>query len=210
MFRTLISAVRVLPEQAHNHFKSMFKEGYTSICVSHILLSFQNNTIYLIRLVLLDLYGFPLIRRTIHITHFIAKPQHVCSPRVTAGFATDLARITHSGAQLLGDLSPPTMNHTHKTPIPTTMAHTNRQYRLIATHVLYCINIIITILLCILVCFFFFFSSAVPPGSGAFQMPTCPSSSAAAASASTLRGGRANLRNASVTFSLFLHEASLG
>ena len=62
------------------------------------------------------------------------------------------------------------------------------------------------------------FSSAVPPGSGAFQMPTCPSSSAAsaasaaasAASASTLRGGRANLRNASVTFSLFLHEASLG
>ena len=61
------------------------------------------------------------------------------------------------------------------------------------------------------------FSSAVPPGSGAFQMPTCPSSSAAstasaasAASASTLRGGRANLRNASVTFSLFWHEASLG
>ena len=42
-------------------------------------------------------------------------------------------------------------------------------------------------------------------------MPTRPSSSAAAASAaSTLRGGRANLRNASVTFSLFLHEASLG
>ena len=50
-------------------------------------------------------------------------------------------------------------------------------------------------------------------------MPTCPSSSASAAStasaasaasASTLRGGRANLRNASVTFSLFLHEASLG
>ena len=57
----------------------------------------------------------------------------------------------------------------------------------------------------------FIFSSAVPPGSGAFQMPTRPSSSAsAAASASTLRGGRANLRNASVTFSLFLHEASLG
>ena len=58
------------------------------------------------------------------------------------------------------------------------------------------------------------FSSAVPPGSGAFQMPTCPSSSASvsasAASASTLRGGRANLRNASVTFSLFLPEASLG
>ena len=52
------------------------------------------------------------------------------------------------------------------------------------------------------------FSSAVPSGSGAFQMPTCPSSSAA--SASTLRGERANLRNASVTFSLFLHEASLG
>ena len=45
-----------------------------------------------------------------------------------------------------------------------------------------------------------FFSSAVPPGSGAFQIPTRPSSSA---SASTLRGGRANLRNASVTFSLF-------
>ena len=45
-------------------------------------------------------------------------------------------------------------------------------------------------------------------------MPTCPSSSASAAaasaSASTLRGGRANLRNASVTFSLFLHGASLG
>ena len=54
------------------------------------------------------------------------------------------------------------------------------------------------------------FSSAVPSGSGAFQMPTCPSSSTASASASTLRGGRANLRNASVTFSLFLHEASLG
>ena len=48
-------------------------------------------------------------------------------------------------------------------------------------------------------------------------MPTCRSSSASAsasaasaASASTLRGGRANLRNASVTFSLFLYEASLG
>ena len=51
-----------------------------------------------------------------------------------------------------------------------------------------------------------FFSSAVPSGRGAFQMPTRPSSaaSAASASASTLRGGRANLRNASVTFSLFL------
>ena len=47
------------------------------------------------------------------------------------------------------------------------------------------------------------FSSAVPSGSGAFQMPS-------AAAASTLRGGRANLRNASVTFSLFWHEASLG
>ena len=52
---------------------------------------------------------------------------------------------------------------------------------------------------------FHIFSSAVPSGSGAFQMPTRPSSSA-----STLRGGRANLRNASVTFSLFWHEASLG
>ena len=59
------------------------------------------------------------------------------------------------------------------------------------------------------------FSSAVPSGSGAFQMPTCPSSSSsssssATSSASTLRGGRANLKNASVTFSLFWHEASLG
>ena len=63
----------------------------------------------------------------------------------------------------------------------------------------------------LLIAFLAIFSSAVPPGSGAFQMPTCPSSSASAsASASTLRGGRANLRNASVTFSLFLHEASLG
>ena len=37
-------------------------------------------------------------------------------------------------------------------------------------------------------------------------MPTRPSSSSASSSAaaSTLRGGRANLRNASVTFSLFL------
>ena len=43
-------------------------------------------------------------------------------------------------------------------------------------------------------------------------MPTRPSAaaSASAASASTLSGGRANLRNASVTFALFLHEASLG
>ena len=65
---------------------------------------------------------------------------------------------------------------------------------------------------------FSLFSSAVPPGSGAFQMPTRPSSSASSSSvsssssaaASTLRGGRANLRNASVTFSLFWHEASLG
>ena len=41
-------------------------------------------------------------------------------------------------------------------------------------------------------------------------MQTRPSA-AAAASAATLRGGgRANLRNASVTFCLFLHEASLG
>ena len=57
-----------------------------------------------------------------------------------------------------------------------------------------------------------FISSAVPSGSGAFQMPTRPSSasSASSAAASTLRGGRANLRNASETFSLFWHEASLG
>ena len=62
-------------------------------------------------------------------------------------------------------------------------------------------------------CIIRLFSSAVPSGSGAFQMPTRPSSSASSASsaaASTLRGGRANLRNASVTFSLFWHEASLG
>ena len=38
-------------------------------------------------------------------------------------------------------------------------------------------------------------------------MPTRPSSVSAAAAASTLR---ANLRNASVSFSLYLHEASLG
>ena len=50
------------------------------------------------------------------------------------------------------------------------------------------------------------FSSAVPSGSGAFQMPSRPSSSAA----STFKGGRANLRNASVICSLFWHEASLG
>ena len=55
-----------------------------------------------------------------------------------------------------------------------------------------------------LVSFGCFFSSAVPPGSGAFQMPTRPSL------AETLRGGgggtgaTVNLRNAKVTFSLFL------
>ena len=54
-----------------------------------------------------------------------------------------------------------------------------------------------------------FYSSAVPSGSGAFQMPTCPSSSASSA-ASTLGGGGTNLRNTSVTFSLFWHEAFLG
>ena len=42
-------------------------------------------------------------------------------------------------------------------------------------------------------------------------MPTRPSSvSAASSAASTLRGGRANLRNASVTFSLFLHAGFFG
>ena len=50
--------------------------------------------------------------------------------------------------------------------------------------------------------FIHFVSSAVPPGSGAFPMPTrsllSSSASASSASASTLRGGRANLRNASV------------
>ena len=44
------------------------------------------------------------------------------------------------------------------------------------------------------------FSSAVPPDSGAFQMPTRPS---AAASTLIKGGGEVNLRNASVTFSLF-------
>ena len=47
-----------------------------------------------------------------------------------------------------------------------------------------------------------FFSSAVPSGSGAFKMPTRPSSAAAAAS--TLKGGRANLRNAFSNFFSFL------
>ena len=42
------------------------------------------------------------------------------------------------------------------------------------------------------------FSSAVPSGSTALQMVTRPSSAA-----STFRRGRANLRNASVFFSLF-------
>ena len=66
------------------------------------------------------------------------------------------------------------------------------------------------------VCHEVLFSSAVPSGSGAFQMPSRPSSSASSASSSlaaavsTLKGERANLRNASVTFSLFWHEASLG
>ena len=49
-------------------------------------------------------------------------------------------------------------------------------------------------------------------------MPTRPSSSssssaassASSSAASTLRGGKANLGNVSVTFSLFWHEASLG
>ena len=41
-------------------------------------------------------------------------------------------------------------------------------------------------------------------------MPTCPSSAAASSSASTLRGGRANLRNASVTFSLFSSDVPSG
>ena len=50
------------------------------------------------------------------------------------------------------------------------------------------------------------FSFAVPSGSGAFQMPTHPS----AASAATLRGGRANLRNAAVTFSLFFALSFFG
>ena len=62
------------------------------------------------------------------------------------------------------------------------------------------------------------FGSAVPSGSGAFQMPTCPSSTSASSvvgSLSTLRGEggggrRANLRNISVNFSIFWHEASLG
>ena len=53
------------------------------------------------------------------------------------------------------------------------------------------------------------FSSAVPRGSGAFQIPTCPSSSALSASASTLDGGRGNLRNASVILFLFWLDASL-
>ena len=48
-------------------------------------------------------------------------------------------------------------------------------------------------------------SSAVPSDSGAFQMPTRPSSSA-----STLGGGRGNLKNFSVPFFLFWHEASSG
>ena len=69
----------------------------------------------------------------------------------------------------------------------------------------------------------YIFSSAVPSDNGAFQMPTRPSSAAStlrggtfqmptrpSSAASTLRGGRANLRNASVTFSLFCHEASFG
>ena len=61
---------------------------------------------------------------------------------------------------------------------------------------------------------YYLFSSAVPSGSGAFLMPSCPSSVCPSVRLSVcpsrLRGGGANLRNASVTFSLFWHEASLG
>ena len=59
----------------------MVKEGYTSLRVSHRLISFQNNTIDSIRWVLLDLYGFLIIRRTIHIIHISTWTQHVYSLR---------------------------------------------------------------------------------------------------------------------------------
>ena len=52
----------------------------------------------------------------------------------TAGLATSLTRVTRNDTQLLGHLDPPTVDYSHKLPIPTTVAHTNIQYRSIATY----------------------------------------------------------------------------
>ena len=107
--------------------KSTVKEGYTSIRVSHQLISFQKNTIDSIRLVLLDVYGLMVIRRTIHIIH-----NSTCHRKVRY-----LSGANHPQWHAVARRPQSTYRepYVQKTPIPTTMAHANNRYRPIATHI---------------------------------------------------------------------------
>ena len=67
-FRTLTNAVWVLPKQAH---KSLYSKHGSLVLLSVLLTyfpSFWNNTIHLIRSLIINIYRFPNIRRTIYMT----------------------------------------------------------------------------------------------------------------------------------------------
>ena len=67
-FRTLTNAVWVLPKQAHKSLYSKHRSLALLFRASDLLPSFWNNTNHLLRSLIINIYRFPSIRRTIYIT----------------------------------------------------------------------------------------------------------------------------------------------
>ena len=121
--------------------------GYTIIRISDRLSSFPNNTINFFnqitnyQLILVSEYS-PDDSHNNTLSQIYTTSTLLENARETAylrvspqGSPPVLALISRNDARLLGDLDPPTVDYAHDTPIPTTVAHTNRQYRPITTQV---------------------------------------------------------------------------
>ena len=67
-FWTLTNAVWVLPKQAHKSLYLQHRSLALLFRASDLTPSFWNNTHYFIRSLIIELYRFPSIRRTIHLT----------------------------------------------------------------------------------------------------------------------------------------------
>ena len=119
-FRTLTNAVWGLPKQAHKSLYLQHRSLALLFHASDLTPSFWNNTHYFILSLIIELYRFPSIRRTIHLTslgHINAMnslqehetdwiPFHV-----TAELATSPARVAHKDTRSPGDPDQPTVDH---------------------------------------------------------------------------------------------------
>ena len=119
-FRTLTNAAWVLPKQAHKSLYS--KHGSLALLfrASDLLPSFWNNTNHLIRSLIINIYRFPNICRTIYITSlYLINTIGLLHPRTRDRlnpFPCHRRARHQSGAnhhndtRSLGDLDPPTVD----------------------------------------------------------------------------------------------------